>query len=87
MSQGAHQEMVAAAQAAIGELQEVLALATDKAENALTVTTLATGGEMCNSEAGRIAFEASAVFGEKIQDVYRMTEVAVAELTRYVGGF
>jgi hypothetical protein len=79
--------MVGAAKAAIGELQEVLSLATDKAENALTVTTLATGGEQCLSEAGRIAFEAAAVFGDKIAEVYRMTEVSVAELDRYAGGF
>jgi hypothetical protein len=79
--------MVEAAKAAIGEMQETLSLATDKAENALAVTTLATGGEFCKSEAGRIAFEAAAIFGDKIAEVYRMAEVAVAELDRYAGGF
>jgi hypothetical protein len=87
VSREAHEEMVAAAKAAIGELQETLSLATDRAENALTVTTLATGGDQCMSEAGRIAYGAAATLSEKIADVYRMTDVVVAELDRYAGGF
>jgi flagellar hook-basal body complex protein FliE len=79
--------MTAAAQAALGELQETLSLATDKAENALAVTALATGGDQCQSEAGQNAYSFAAMLNEKIQDVYRVAEQAVAELERYDGGF
>lgn len=87
MSQQAHHEAVAAAKHAIGELQETLSLATDKQDEAQTLTALATGGSEASTEAGFNAFEFIAVLREKIQEVYRVTEQAVAELDRYDGGF
>ena len=83
-----HQAAVAAAKAMIGEVQELLSATTAKIEEeALPAVQAATGGEDCNMESGRIAFQWTSGLRESIDEVYRTTDNINAELDRYAGGF
>jgi hypothetical protein len=83
-----HQAAVAYAQAAIGEVQELLAATTAKVEeSAVPAVYNATGGEACNMESGRIAFEWTLGLKERIDEIYRITDNINSELARYGGGF
>lgn len=69
----------------IGELQEVLAMATDRVELAIGMTISATGDT--ETESGRNALAFLAGVKERVDEAYGMSQQAVAELQRYRGGF
>jgi len=84
----AHQEAVAVAKQAIGEVQELLAATTAKLEEStIGAVYNATGGENCAMESGRIAFEWTSGLRERVDEIYRVTDNINAELDRYAGGF
>lgn len=84
----AHQEAVAVAKSAIGEIQELLAAITARLEEStIGAVYNATGGENCAMESGRIAFQWTSGLRESIDEVYRTTDNINAELDRYAGGF
>ena len=84
----AHQEAVAVAKTAVGEVQELLAQITARLdENVVPAVLNATGGLEYNMESGRIAFEWTSGLKERVDEVYRITDNINAELDRYAGGF
>lgn len=87
MSQQAHQESVAAAKNAIADVQELLAVALDKADTARALVEIATGGGQAATEAGRMSFELTVMIDVKLQEADGVCANAVAELDRYAGGF
>lgn len=82
-----HHAAVQATKNTLGEIQELLSVATDKADQAAAEAAMATGGMESNSEAGRNGFERTLMTKVKLQEAYGMAETAVAELERYAGGF
>jgi len=82
---GGHSYAVLAAIDRIGELQEGLALCTDRCELALGMTQNAIGDTQMESGTNAQAFLAG--IQERINEAYGMAQQAVAELERYRGGF
>ena len=83
-----HQAAVSVAKTAIGEVQELLSAVTDKLENRVIEAVMnATGGENCNMESGRIAFQWTSGLRDSIDEIYRVTDNIIAELNRYGDGF
>lgn len=70
---------------AIGQLQEMLAVATDRAEMAMGAILEATGST--EVESARNALDYLAGAKERVNESYGMCVNAVAELRRYAGGF
>jgi hypothetical protein len=81
-----HQEAVAGAKEVVGELQELLAAATDKAEQAIGAIIMAVG-QNPNVESSQNAMNFIALAKQQIEEVYQSTIAANAELDRYAGGF
>jgi hypothetical protein len=82
----AHQEAVAVASAAIGELQEGLSLCTERQESAMGAVLMAVG-ENPPVAAGQNALALTAQVKEKIDEIYTLTERIKEEMTNYGGGF
>ena len=81
----AHAGAVAAAIERVGELQEALAMATDRAESAIGMTLESTGSTEVDSARNALDFLSGAK--ERVEEAYRMSQQATAELQRYRGGF
>jgi len=86
MSWEAHAEVVAIAIAEVDALKNRLLAAAEKQQEALGGVVLAVG-DPAPTESGRNATEAVALIGEMLGEVLNLTHHAVAELTRYQGGF
>lgn len=80
-----HAGIVAAAGTAIAELQELLALATDRADVAIGLVDAAVGQTAV--ESGRNAMAYLGGCKEKLDEAFRATQVAHDELRRYGDGF
>lgn len=85
MAREEHAGIVVAANTAIAELQELLALATERADVALGLIDAAVG--QTSVESGRNAMAYVAGTKEKIEEAYRSTVIAQDELRRYAEGF
>jgi hypothetical protein len=85
VSRDDHAGVVSAARAAIAEVQELLALATDRAEVAVGLIDSAVGATPV--ESGRNAMAYMGGCREKIDEAFNATSVAQQELERYGGGF
>lgn len=83
---GQHQEAVAGAIFAIGELQETISLLTDRQETAMGAVIMAVG-QNPNVESAQNAMNFIAEVRNRVDELFGMTEQAKAELERYVGGF
>ena len=79
-----HVGAVHAAKEKIGEIQAILAGATDAAEEMIGVVAGATGGENCGDPSGRGAFERAARVPDLINDVYATLAETVNELDAYL---
>ena len=77
--------MAEAAIQRVGELQEALALCTDRVALAIGVTADSVGQTHMQSGQNAPAFLAGVQ--ERINEAYGMSQQAVAELQRYRGGF
>lgn len=82
---GDHSGAVQAAIYAVGELQDVLAMATDRCEMAIGACIGATGAS--EVESAQNAMNALQGVKDEIDRLFGMTNVAKEELIRYGGGF
>jgi hypothetical protein len=88
MSQQAHHESVAAAKQLIGEVQEMISAATDRADHALRAVAEATGtGGATATEAGLNSYRMTSLIDVHLQEAFAAAATAVEELSRYAGGF
>lgn len=83
---GEHRGAVDNALRAIGELQEAIALVTDRQESAMGAVIMAVG-QTPNVESAQNTMNFIAEIRNRTDEMYRITESARAELERYSGGF
>lgn len=81
-----HQEAVYAARLEIQSLQRYIGVAREQAENAMAAVHNAVG-QVVGVESARHAYENTAAVGEALPELIAKCEIALQELTRYMGGF
>jgi hypothetical protein len=86
MSWEGHQESVAAATNVIGEAQDLISQLTEKLEQALGATIMATG-QTPNVESAAQAMDMLSAAKRETDTIFRYTEQAKMELDRYARGF
>jgi hypothetical protein len=86
MARDEHAAAVEAAKQKIGEVQELLSAARERAEEAQNAVALATGGEQSNSPSGQGAFGRAARVPSIIDDAYATTAEVINELDAYLAG-
>lgn len=79
-----HVGAVHAAKMKMGEVQEILAIAIERAEEATTMVAMATGGSACGSQNGRSAFEKVSLLKDRINDAANIIPDAGADLDAYL---
>lgn len=86
MSREGHAEAVGAAIASIAEIQELIAVGTDRCESAMGAVIMAVG-QNPNVDSAQAAMNFTAEIKNRFDETYRITEAAIEQLNSYLAGF